>query len=71
MNSKPFVQGFNDVRQKLPFQYDGHATNVEAFSYELGRQFALNYIGNLKQGRRVCIAAEMVMNDLMRSGIIK
>jgi len=70
MNSKPFAEGFNDVRNKRSFKYDCHYMDADAYAYELGRQFALNYIGTLKQGRRVCIAAEMVMNDLLRNGVI-
>ncbi len=70
MNSKAFKEGFIDVRKKLGFHYDRYMNDADNFAYELGRQFALNYIGPLKSGRSVCVAAEMVMNDLIRSGVI-
>jgi hypothetical protein len=70
MNSKAFVQGFNDVRKKKTFLYDKYDTDADAWAYERGRQFALSYIGPLKIGRGVSVTAEAVMNRLLRSGLI-
>jgi hypothetical protein len=70
MNSKPFSEGFTDVRKKLGFRYDRYLTDADAWAYEQGRQFAMHYIGPLKIGRIVSVVAEGAMTDLMRSGII-
>lgn len=70
MASKPFVTGFNDVRNKKPFRYDYFVHDSESWAYELGRQFAMNYIGKLKNGSHVSTMAEAAMADLMRVGII-
>lgn len=70
MCSKAFAQGFNDARGKKPYKYDVFNSPREINAYERGRQFAMNYIGPLKTGRKISITAESAMYNLMRSGII-
>jgi hypothetical protein len=71
MKTKAFNLGFEDVRNKTPFRYDYFDCDIEAWAYEWGRQFAMHYIGPLKSGRRICLAAEMMMNSMVRSELIK
>lgn len=70
MSSKPFSEGFNDARKKLPFKYDKYKTPADEYAYAIGRQFAMSYIGPLKIGRSISVSAEAMMNKLVRSGII-
>jgi hypothetical protein len=71
MSTRAFNEGFKDVRNKRKFRYDLFLSEAEAWAYELGRQFALSYVGKLKFGRRVSAMAESAFNDLVRSGLIK
>jgi hypothetical protein len=71
MKTEAFNQGFKDVRNKRQFRYDLFLPETEAWAYELGRQFALSYIGPLKFGRRISVMAESALNELVRSGVIK
>jgi hypothetical protein len=53
-----FARGFRDVRKGRKFDADlyvGHPQNQ--WLYERGRQFALVYSGDLKNGQRVLEAA--------------
>jgi hypothetical protein len=70
MASKPFVTGFNEVRNKKSYQYDRFKTDSELWAYERGRQFAMCYIGPLKIGHSVCVQAEAMFNHLARAGIL-
>lgn len=70
MSSRPFAQGFNDVRNKKSFKYDKYTSPAEAYAYERGRQFAMHYIGPLKIGKVLTISAEAAMNRLMRAGLV-
>jgi len=61
-----FVRGFKEARKGLPMDYDcygaGHETNAR-WQYERGRQLAIIYSGELKQGNRVTYAAQQAMGD--------
>lgn len=71
MSTKAFNEGFKDVRNKRQFRYDIFLPEAEAWAYEIGRQFALSYIGPVKFGRKISVMAEAALYELIRSGVIK
>lgn len=59
LNSDSFCKGFDDVRNKKPFDYnyvDLNASN-KAWLYERGRMLAMFYKGNLKENGTVAFDA--------------
>jgi hypothetical protein len=76
MHCGPFVIGFNEVREGVPFgydkfiTYDKHLTGCPQWSYERGRMFACIYKGPLKNGKKLTYDAQVAFGDGMTNGDI-
>jgi len=60
MRSAAFMRGVNEMRKGLPMDYDAYNEAHEGsqrWNYERGRQFAIIFAGNVKQGGKVTYEA--------------
>jgi hypothetical protein len=71
MSRKSFVDGFNSIRKKQPFDYDSCDKDLRyGWSYERGRLLALVYDGDLKNGRYVTHEAIVAYLKAHKEGAI-
>ena len=70
MKPFPFVRGFNDVKNTIPFDYDAYSSKRDMVDYERGRHFACVFFGKLKEGRTVTMNAIYAFNDAWHDGSI-
>jgi hypothetical protein len=69
--SKAFNRGFKEVREGIPLNYDAYINHEHnQWSYERGRQFALEYEGKLKYGKEVNVSALYRFADSWQSRAI-
>jgi hypothetical protein len=66
--SKGFVVGFKSIRRGKPLDYERYEAQGPQWSYEQGRQFALQYDGDLKANNRWCMYAMHALNTLSHEG---
>ena len=66
MRSAAFMRGYKEVCKGRPYDYDVFQAGGETkqrWGYERGRQFALVYGGNVKDGARITYEAQDAMRD--------
>lgn len=72
IRSSAFVKGFSEVKKGKPLNYDAYPYDTnKQWDYERGRQFALLFMGKIKNGAKVTYSAEMMLGiELARKSII-
>lgn len=70
VNSKAFMDGVRSVRKNKPFNYDYSTVVNDQWNYERGRQFALVWFGEVKEGRHVTWAAMVAADRAFKEGVI-
>lgn len=70
INSKAFNDGVRSVRKGKPLDYEYSKVVNDQWNYERGRQFALVWSGEVKNGRQVTWAAMIAANNAFKDGVI-
>ena len=65
--AKGFMVGFNSVRRGLPLDYDRYTTRNAQWAYEQGRQFALQFSGEIKNSNGFTWDAKNAIMKLYRN----
>jgi hypothetical protein len=68
MRSAAFMKGYKEACKGKPYDYEifqARGETKQRWDYERGRQFALVYGGNVKDGARITFAAQNAMNDAL------